>query len=130
DPRHRRRPHRRPRPPRRPRRHERDLPRDRREPAPRGRGGGMSEQHPPVPERTEESAATNARPATVPDRTIQAGRRGAPHGPMGAAGMPAEKAMAFWPSAKRLLGRLRPHRLLIGLTVVLAAVSTALMVTG
>ncbi len=95
----------------------------------------MSAPRAAVPERPQgddgsQATPTNARPASVPDRTIQAGRRGAPHGPMGAMGMPAEKAMAFWPSARRLLGRLRPHRLLIGLTVVLAAVSTALMVTG
>src|SRR5690554_5797726 len=31
-------------------------------------------------------------------------------GPFGGAGMPAEKAMAFWPSAKRLLGTLAPER--------------------
>jgi len=66
----------------------------------------------------------------VPDRTIQTGRRGAGHGPFGAAGMPAEKAMTFWPSAKRLARRLAPHRALIAVTVLLAAASTALMVTG
>ncbi len=63
-------------------------------------------------------------------RTIQAGRRSSAPGPMGAIGMPAEKAMAFWPSAKRLMGRLRPHRLAIGVTVLLAAASTVLMVIG
>ena len=64
------------------------------------------------------------------DRTIQTGRRGAGPGPFGAMGMPAEKAMTFWPSARRLMARLRPHRVLISLTILLAAVSTALMVTG
>ena len=64
------------------------------------------------------------------DRTIQTGRRSAGPGPFGAMGMPAEKAMTFWPSAKRLMRRLRPHRLAIGVTILLAAVSTALMVTG
>lgn len=74
--------------------------------------------------------SAKATPPAMPDRMIQQGRRGAPHGPMGAAGMPAEKAMAFWPSTKRLLRRLRPHRLLVGLTIILAALSTALLVTG
>ena len=64
------------------------------------------------------------------DRTIQTGRRSAGPGPFGAMGMPAEKAMTFWPSAKRLIGRLRPHRIAIGATILLAALSVALMVTG
>jgi len=63
-------------------------------------------------------------------KTIQAGRRSAGPGPFGAMGMPAEKAMAFWPSARRLLSRLRPHRAAVTLTILLAAVSTALTVTG
>ena len=64
------------------------------------------------------------------DRSIQTGRRSAGPGPFGAMGMPAEKAMTFWPSAKRLMGRLRPHRLVLSLTILLAAIGTALMVTG
>jgi len=95
----------------------------------------MSQQQPPVSEQPQPvdgtgAAAQPTSPAPGANRTIQEGRRGAPHGPMGAMGMPAEKAMAFWPSARRLLGRLRPYRLLLGVTIVLAAVSTALMVTG
>ncbi len=39
---------------------------------------------------------------------------GRARGPMGGASMPAEKAMNFLPSAKRLLGRLKPHW--VGLT--------------
>ena len=31
-------------------------------------------------------------------------------GPMGSMGMPAEKAVSFGPSAKRLIGRLGPER--------------------
>jgi ATP-binding cassette, subfamily B, multidrug efflux pump len=47
-----------------------------------------------------------------------------------AAGMPAEKSMNFGPSAKRLMGRLRPHRLhLIGV-ITLAVVSVGLSVVG
>jgi len=80
------------------------------------------------------SAARPGRPGTnaaapAARSAMQTGRGRGPHGPMGM-GMPTEKAMAFWPSTRRLLGRLRPHRFLIALTIVLAAVSTALMVTG
>ncbi len=64
------------------------------------------------------------------DRTIQQGRRSAGPGPFGGMGMPAEKADAFWPSAKRLFGRLRAHRVLVGLSILLAAASVALTVTG
>jgi len=74
-------------------------------------------------------SAPAGRPAAA-DRTIQAGRRGAGPGPFGSMGMPAEKAATFWPSVRRLMGRLRPHRLAIGVTILLATVSTALMVTG
>ena len=56
---------------------------------------------------------TNAPPngvSTTPKRIQGAeNRRGPGGGPpwMGAA-MPAEKSVTFWPSAKRLLGRLQP----------------------
>jgi ATP-binding cassette subfamily B protein len=46
------------------------------------------------------------------------------------AGMPAAKSMRFGPSAKRLIGRLRPYRLQLVLVVALAVVSVALAVTG
>jgi ATP-binding cassette subfamily B protein len=48
---------------------------------------------------------------------------------MGAA-MPAEKAMTFGPSAKRLMGRLRPDRARVCVVVLLALASVALAVTG
>ncbi|MEO3747184.1 ABC transporter ATP-binding protein [Plantactinospora sp. B5E13] len=47
-----------------------------------------------------------------------------------AAGMPAEKSMNFGPSAKRLLGRLRPQRLQLVAVVLLAVVSVAFSVVG
>jgi ATP-binding cassette subfamily B protein len=56
---------------------------------------------------------------------------GAGGGPPGMRiGTPTEKAMNFGPSAKRLLGRLRPHRLRIALVVALAVVSVGLSVLG
>ncbi|MFC0507990.1 ABC transporter ATP-binding protein [Micromonospora costi] len=55
------------------------------------------------------------------------GGRGGPHF---GAGMPAERSMNFGPSARRLLGRLRPQRLQLGVVVALALVSVGLSVTG
>ncbi|MBO9578630.1 MAG: ABC transporter ATP-binding protein, partial [Microbacteriaceae bacterium] len=87
-----------------------------------------AEQNAPA---ASESPVTQGTATHQANRTIAAGRRGgAGMGPMGGMGMPAEKAMRFWPSAKRLMGKLRPHRLQIAVTILLAAVSTALMVTG
>jgi ATP-binding cassette subfamily B multidrug efflux pump len=51
-------------------------------------------------------------------------------GPMGGAGMPAEKSKAFVPSAKRLVSRLRPETARLGLVVVLTVVSVVLTVLG
>ncbi|MCW3838801.1 ABC transporter ATP-binding protein/permease [Micromonospora yasonensis] len=48
---------------------------------------------------------------------------------MGAA-MPAEKSMNFGPSARRLLGRLRPHRLHLAAIVTLAVASVGASVVG
>ncbi|MFG1881792.1 ABC transporter ATP-binding protein [Micromonospora sp. NPDC049102] len=46
------------------------------------------------------------------------------------AGMPAEKSMNFGPSARRLLGRLRPHRLHLSAIISLAVVSVGFNVAG
>jgi ATP-binding cassette subfamily B protein len=46
------------------------------------------------------------------------------------AGVPAEKSLDFWPSARRLLGRLGPERLLASLVVVLTVTSVTLSVLG
>ncbi|MEU4219079.1 ABC transporter ATP-binding protein [Actinoplanes sp. NPDC026623] len=51
-------------------------------------------------------------------------------GRMMAGGMPAEKLQDFKGSTKRLLGLLRPHRVLVGLVLLLGAASVALSVTG
>jgi ATP-binding cassette subfamily B protein len=45
-------------------------------------------------------------------------------------GMPVEKSMSFGPSAKRLLGRLRPNRIGLIWVVILAAFSTLFSVLG
>ena len=58
-------------------------------------------------------------------------RRGPMGGPMGGGmGMPAEKAVTFGPSAKRLIGRLAPERGLVYLVIALGVVSVLLSVVG
>ncbi len=57
-------------------------------------------------------------------------RRGpAGHGPFGG-GMPAEKPMTFWPSAKRLLGTLAPERLGLVWVFLLTVASVVFTVIG
>ena len=48
----------------------------------------------------------------------------------GGIGVPAEKAMTFGPSAKRLVGRLAPERTLVIIVIVLGVVSVLLSVVG
>jgi len=55
---------------------------------------------------------------------------GGGHGPFGGMSAPAEKAMNFGPSAKRLVGKLRPERLWLLLVLVLAVVSVTFSVIG
>ncbi|MEV4830210.1 ABC transporter ATP-binding protein [Micromonospora sp. NPDC049257] len=66
---------------------------------------------------------------TTPKRLPAAGRRtGGP--PWMSAGMPAEKSMNFGPSARRLLGRLRPHRVTLTGIIALAVTSVGFSVIG
>ncbi|MBX3098149.1 MAG: ABC transporter ATP-binding protein [Salinibacterium sp.] len=51
-------------------------------------------------------------------------------GHMGGMGMPVEKSLTFGPSAKRLLGRLRPYRLGVIAVVLLSVVSVTFAVLG
>lgn len=51
-------------------------------------------------------------------------------GPFGGAGRPAEKSLNFGPSAKRLMGKLRPERLWLSLVLALAVVSVTFAVIG
>ncbi len=58
-------------------------------------------------------------------------RRGPMGGPMGGGiGMPAEKAMTFGPSAKRLVARLAPERALVIVVIALGVLSVLLSVVG
>jgi ATP-binding cassette, subfamily B, multidrug efflux pump len=77
-----------------------------------------------------ESVSENGNKA-VPGRLPAAGQRARQGGPPWmAAGMPAEKSMNFVPSAKRLIGRLRPQRLHLMAVMALALVSVAFSVIG
>ncbi|HTL41443.1 MAG TPA: ABC transporter ATP-binding protein [Pseudolysinimonas sp.] len=51
-------------------------------------------------------------------------------GPFGGMGMPAEKSMNFGPSARRLIGRLRPERAGMIFVILLGVVSVVLSVLG
>jgi ATP-binding cassette subfamily B multidrug efflux pump len=51
-------------------------------------------------------------------------------GPWGGGGMPAEKAMSFGPSVRRLLQRLSPERLRLSIVIGLGVTSVAFMVIG
>ena len=46
------------------------------------------------------------------------------------AGMPAEKSMDFWPSARRMLGRLGPERMLVMAVLALSVAGVAFAVVG
>ena len=66
-----------------------------------------------------------------PAETIKSTERpttGRAFGPPG--GIPGDKSMNFGPSAKRLLKRLRPHRLQVGGVILLAIASVSLSVIG
>ncbi|TFC82557.1 ABC transporter ATP-binding protein [Cryobacterium sp. TMT3-29-2] len=72
---------------------------------------------------------SHATPSSGSDRPPARGP-GPGHGPFGGMSAPAEKAMNFGPSAQRLLGRLRPERLWLGLVLVLAVASVTFSVLG
>jgi ATP-binding cassette subfamily B multidrug efflux pump len=91
------------------------------------RGAGVVQ-----PRNGRDDAGATTVGAPLPKRLPDAGgaaRRGGGPPWMGAA-MPAEKAMSFASSARRLVGRLRPERGRIMLVLVLALASVALAVTG
>jgi ATP-binding cassette, subfamily B, multidrug efflux pump len=72
-------------------------------------------------------SGTGAQQRAVPARS----NRPVSHGPQfGSMGMPAEKSMNFGPSARRLVGRLAPHRTRVVAIIALAVVSVGLSVLG
>ncbi|MCU1441215.1 MAG: Multidrug transporter ATP-binding protein [Rhodoglobus sp.] len=68
--------------------------------------------------------------ASAPAQQRPPVRRPGGGGPWGGMGMPVEKSMNFGPSARRLLGRLRPHRVGVVMVVLLSVVSVTLSVMG
>ncbi|MEH1167672.1 ABC transporter ATP-binding protein [Micromonospora sp. CPCC 205539] len=83
------------------------------------------------PDETRTAAVPAQKPggdARTPKR-LPPGRQGGGPPWMGA-GMPAERSMTFGPSARRLLGRLRPHRLHLAAIIALAVVSVGFSVAG
>ena len=59
-----------------------------------------------------------------------AGGPGFGRGPMGMVGMPAAKAMTFGPSARRLMGRLAPERVIVAAVILLAIIAVGFTVAG
>src|SRR4051812_45642344 len=89
------------------------------------RGGRMS------------TRTTTPTPPTVGERpTPRRGPGPAPGGGMARgpaafmSGLPTEKSLDFWGSSRRLLGTLRPERLLIAVTVLMGVGSVVLSVLG
>ena len=76
-----------------------------------------------------ERPTTTDKPAmTAPQRPPARGGLGG--GPWGGMGMPAEKAMSFGPSVRRLLGRLSPHRFKVLAVIALGVWSAVLASAG
>jgi len=85
----------------------------------------------PQSRRPQGSAAAGHVRAGAAPRGLAGMGAGAGRGPPWMSlGMPAEKAATFWPSTRRLLMRLRPHRLVLILVVALSLASVALSVVG
>ena len=72
---------------------------------------GHDEHEPATQERPQGEGVSEKTNGAVPSRLPAAGARARGGPPWMAAGMPAEKSMNFGPSAKRLIGRLRPQRI-------------------
>jgi ATP-binding cassette subfamily B multidrug efflux pump len=82
----------------------------------------------PVVARPNGSAPVAGQSGTTPARLPEAGQRRAGGPPWMGAGMPAEKSMDFWPSAKRLMRRLREYRALLVTIIALGVGSVGLSV--
>jgi ATP-binding cassette, subfamily B, multidrug efflux pump len=67
---------------------------------------------------------------TAPPRNPQRPPMRGPGSMMMSAGMPAEKSMDFWPSAKRLLRRLAPERIAVTAVLVITVCGVGLSVVG
>ena len=86
------------------------------EPPSRGPGGGP--------------AGSGHRSGPLPGRLPAAGQAAGRGPPWMSLGTPGEKAATFWPSARRLLARLKPYRLGLAVVVASSLLSVALSVIG
>ncbi|MEU0091058.1 ABC transporter ATP-binding protein [Kribbella sp. NPDC006257] len=77
-------------------------------------------------QKVEEAVGEDQPAATI--KSTERPTTGRAFGPPG--GIPGDKSMNFGPSAKRLLRRLRPHRLQVGGVILLAIASVSLSVIG
>jgi ATP-binding cassette subfamily B multidrug efflux pump len=78
--------------------------------------------------RANPAAETDSTATNRAAREMTVARRGGP--PWAGMGMPAEKSLAFGPSARRLLGRLAPERAGVVAVVLLGVISVALSSVG
>ena len=76
------------------------------------------------------SPMSGRRPEAVPGRLPSAGQPAGRGPPWMSLGRPTEKAASFWPSTRRLLARLAPHRLALAFIVAFSLASVALSVLG
>ncbi len=90
----------------------------------------MSEE--PQGRAREGGSATGGARAGRPPGRLPAGGQPAGRGgsPWMSLGTPAEKAVTFWPSTRRLLARLAPHKLILTLIVACSLASVTLSVIG
>lgn len=79
-------------------------------------------------DRTAPASGAASAPARTPGAPVRRGPGGG--GPFGGMGLPGEKAASFGPSARRLLGRLRPERVGMIFVILLGVLSVALAVIG
>lgn len=80
--------------------------------------------------REPQGDAENTKTPEAPVRPPVRPRGPGGGGPFGGMGMPVEKSMTFWPSAKRLLGRLRGDLIGVIGVIVLGTVGVVLSVIG
>ncbi len=73
---------------------------------------------------------SGAEPKGPPGRLSRGGRPAGRGPPWMSLGTPTEKSMRFWPSARRLLGRLRPQRLRVACIVAFSIASVTFSVVG
>ena len=88
------------------------------------------EAGPATPAREAGAAMSRTPRSSLPGRLPAAGQSPGRGPPLMSLGTPAEKAASFWPSARRVLARLAPHRVVLILVVAFSLASVTLSVIG